>query len=668
MNTRAIQGWKTLLLMPLALTAGLECRAKPSERAPVYAMDFASEHERFEVDNYKDRLSISNGVFRGEKCLQILPREWGRNCDTSWGVRSAVFSVRPGATYAIRTRACGFTDMSESWGGTTIRWYDADGVPLKTVDTLGKTVDLRTEFGFRCKPENWIETTEYGTVPKEAVKAMIRCGADNPDISGSGSVMLAFVRYYEADRKSDLVFDGDFDGPEVAAFSPCRPCADLSAPVMFKLSDRTGVDVRSLRFELDGTNVTDRLVKSKVASAWKYTPAAAWKDGSLHTVKLTVADTLGNVMTDERVIYFTTTPVRHAKFTVRDDGVMLKNGKPFFPMSIFAFGGNKYNGGVEKGVQELIENGHSVISTYMRPTGWAAEKHFPEMMEAAAKYGIPVCAQPTRMGPDSLSAEKKRAEFDEVCRAAILGRSLPAMGIWEIGDDTASNRKPMTVRRDDLAVKAIDGDVLTSQSDISKLKGRYRKYAPYTDVFRVEVYPMRAATPQPEEMAQVKRDMEVAYFDLEKSGAKNRSIWVIPQAFEGWKMWLRFPTYEELRCETLLSIACRARGVAYYTYASGEWGARVKPETWADLCKVTREVKNLEPDLISRDAAQQPKIEIIDGPKVDPLGQFPVTALLKETGRLIAATTAIEPVTARFTLPDGTSFTHRFVRNGVLVK
>ena len=637
------------------------------EPKPVFGLDFSKDAAGCRIDSFKNRLSVTNGVFRGEGCLQVLPA-LAKPSDTAWSVVSPRFAVRPGATFAIRTRACGLTDMTESYGGTFIRWYGADGKPLATVDAQGKTVEMRTGFGFRCSPDNWIETVEYGTVPSEAAEAEVKLGGDNPDISNSGSVMLAFVRYYEADRRSALVFAGDFDGPEMVRFEPDRPCGNLSSAVSFLLRDPSGIDEGSLSVLIDGTNVTSSLVRSRKAPAWRYVPEADWAEDSLHTFSVSVADTRGNRMTDERVFYFTRTPVRHAKFTVRDDGIVMRDGRAFFPMSIFAFGGNRYNGGVEKGVQELIENGHSVISTYMRPTGWAAEKHFPEMMEAAAKYGIPVCAQPTRDMADSLDPAKTRKTVAEVCYAAKLGRTLPAMGIWEIGDDTASNRKPSSVRRDDLAVKAIDGDVLTSQSDISKLKGRYRKYAPYTDVFRVEIYPMRAATPQPGEMAQVKRDMEVAYFDLERSGAKNRSIWAIPQAFEGWKMWLRFPTYEELRCETLLSIACKARGVAYYTYLSGEWGARAKPETWADLCKVTREVKALEPDLISRDAAKQPVLAVVDGPKADPLGQFPVTALLKETGRLVAASSADDPVTVRFTMPDGTSFKHRFERNGVLVR
>ncbi len=657
------------MLMAVAASGAAIWASGGESRKPVGEMDFSGTLERFALGNFKDRLTLTNGVFCGERCLQVLPREPGRNLDTSWSVVSPRFGVRPGAAFAIRTRAAGLTDMTDNYGGTCIRWYGEDGQPLTTVDVLGKTVNQQSNFGFRCDNEHWIETTEYGVVPAGATAADIKCGADNPDIGGSGSVMLAFVRYYEASDRAELVFDGDFDAPAVTAFSPDRPCADLAAPIIFRLSDRTAVDSKSLRFELDGQEVTDQLVKSKVADAWKYATPTNWEDGSLHTVRLTVADSLGNRMTEERVVYFSTVPVRHAKFTVRDDGIVMRNGQPFFPMSIFAFGGNQYNGGLEKGTAELVENGHTVISSYMRPiSGWAAEKLFPELAAMAAKYDLPLCVQPARMGADSPDAAKRQKLFDEVCRAAILGRSLPAAGFWELGDDTASNRKPASVRKDDLAVKAIDGDVLTTQSDISKLRGRYRKYAHYTDVFRVEIYPMRAATPQPDEMAQVKRDMEVAYADLEQSGARNRSIWVIPQAFEGWGMWKRFPTYDELRCETLLAIACKARGVAYYTYASGEWGARVKPETWADLCKVTREVKALEADLVSRDAPKQPKVEIVDGPKLDPLGQFPVTALLKSTGRLIAATTAVDPVIVRFTLPDGGVFEWRFERNGVLVR
>ena len=72
--------------------------------------------------------------------------------------------------------------------------------------------------------------------------------------------------------------------------------------------------------------------------------------------------------------------------------------------------------------------------------------------------------------------------------------------------------------------------------------------------------------------------------------------------------------------------------------------------------------------LASRDAAHQPEIEIMSGPKVDAFGQPSISCLQKETGLVVAANSAAGQVAARFTMADGKTFTHVFERNGVLVR
>ena len=80
------------------------------------------------------------------------------------------------------------------------------------------------------------------------------------------------------------------------------------------------------------------------------------------------------------------------------------------------------------------------------------------------------------------------------------------------------------------------------------------------------------------------------------------------------------------------------------------------------------EVAALEEHLVSRDAKEQPKVDVLDGPKEVPFGFPPVTCLLKESGLLVAVNLAMDAVTVRITLPDGSTFDETLPRNGVSVR
>ena len=122
---------------------------------------------------------------------------------------------------------------------------------------------------------------------------------------------------------------------------------------------------------------------------------------------------------------------------------------------------------------------------------------------------------------------------------------------------------------------------------------------------------------------------------------------------------------------TFLAIACRARGVRYYTYTpskpgSGE-GVISPPERFAAISRITREVSALSPQLTTRDAAIQPTVRIVEGPQKASYGFPSVTALLKESGLLIAVNISTEPVKAVLSLPDGWRKEIALGRNGVFV-
>ena len=123
---------------------------------------------------------------------------------------------------------------------------------------------------------------------------------------------------------------------------------------------------------------------------------------------------------------------------------------------------------------------------------------------------------------------------------------------------------------------------------------------------------------------------------------------------------------------TFLALACRGRGIAYYTYEpfidsrrKGAEGAASTPGRFAALASITREVSALSSQLLTRDAVVQPKVLIVEGPQKASFGFPSVTALLKESGLLIAVNISTEPVKAELSLPDGRKREIALARNGV---
>ena len=118
---------------------------------------------------------------------------------------------------------------------------------------------------------------------------------------------------------------------------------------------------------------------------------------------------------------------------------------------------------------------------------------------------------------------------------------------------------------------------------------------------------------------------------------------------------------------TFLALACRARGIAYYTYSTknGNEGITSTAERFEEISRITREVSALSSQLTTRDAAVQPEVRIVEGPQKAPWGFLSVTALLKESGLLVAVNISTEPVKVVFSLPDGHRREVTLGRNGV---
>jgi len=339
-------------------------------------------------------------------------------------------------------------------------------------------------------------------------------------------------------------------------------------------------------------------------------------------------------------------PLTRGLVTLRDDGMTLIDGKPFFPIGLFSVhrcAANSNN--LEAAFRRLKDAGFNLVHTY----DWKRGADYTEYLDLAEKYGMKVLNNPT-----SLSCK-------EVVRNE---RKRPNVLAWYLADDASKRTTPEKLRRFSLDVKSYDNAHLTAQADSlgSYYKTRYADFIGSTDVFLPELYTACGNHHIGHEVLFVDWQVKAVFRELAEAGNQVKGVWPLLQQFKGWGGWPRFPTRSELKAMTYIAITAGAHGVAWYTYAAVKsgggknLGAAEDPDRWADLAGVTRELASIQDDLASRSAKRQPNVSILEGPTHDRFGNGSIHLLLKEGangGRLlVAVNAAAQPVKARMEIDE----------------
>jgi len=619
----------------------------------------------FTITNYRNHLSVEALDYEGERAV-VFKNNNERHCDTFWSLTTPQFPVRVGKTYAVKVRTrCGIS-LKTTKPMSAILWYAADGKELLAQDALGQDSPVSTPMPIRTSSAAYRDSAVSGVVPDGAAFARVRICSDLPDLESGESTAISRIEYAEREDGAPWAYE-DLMPPRIERLTP-SPNADLSSAVSFRICDPSGV--HKVAISLDGTDITERVTFT--GDVVTYAPPTPWDEDSVHEFVFAVEDKLGNDDLASRFVCFTRSQAAHQKIAFRDDGVVLCDGQPFFPIAIWGTHQSELHGNdIGRTVKELKEAGFNLVSTYypvLHRQGQDIVRHKlrQDLVSACDREGVKIFFEP---GP------RKGKNRDAIIRKTILeGRSHPSVLGWCIGDDTSEHRMPEEFARDYELIAAVDPAAIAGHADASYVKGPLARFAPWTDLFVGEMYPMRRETPQPEELAKVQQSIGIAYGDLLAGGAPAPCVIPLLQTFSGWKYWKRFPTHEEIRAMTFLALACRGRGIAYYTYepfvnskCKGAEGAASTPERFAALASITREVSALSPQLLTRDAVVQPKVQIAEGSQKASFGFPSVTALLKESGLLIAVNISTETVKAVLSMPDGRRQEMTLARNGVFV-
>ena len=367
-------------------------------------------------------------------------------------------------------------------------------------------------------------------------------------------------------------------------------------------------------------------------------------------------------------------PLTRNRATLRDDGMTLIDGKPFFPIGIFSVHRCAANSNsLDVAFRQLKDAGFNLVHTY----DWKRGEDYTEYLDLAEKYGMKLLNNPTKsMLSKNVGTERVR----------------PNMLAWYLADDASKRTTPEKLRQFSLYVKRLDNAHLTAQADSlgSDYKTRYADFIGSTDVFLPELYTACGAHQTGHEVLFVDYQVKAIFRELFEAGSPVKGIWPLLQQFKGWGGWKRFPTRCELKAMAYIAITAGAHGLVWYTYAAAQSatdnpGAADIPERWADLASVTRELAAIQDDLASRTAKCQPAVEILNGPKQDIFGYGAIHLVQKEGvhGRLLVAVNAApEAVTARFAVESASrvkvlfenraidirdGFTDNFESNGVHV-
>ena len=346
------------------------------------------------------------------------------------------------------------------------------------------------------------------------------------------------------------------------------------------------------------------------------------------------------------------------KITLRDDGMTLVDGKPFFPIGAYAVCKREFNGNsFDRAFAQLKAAGFNFAHTY----GDAYESGF---FEAARKYGI-------RLWVASKTPDKKMLE---------IGRYEPSVLAWYLGDDTEGFLTPQELLDRNAMVKAVDPNRLTCQAESvhsSEAVSSYARYVRGTDVYMPESYHIRREVGDETDrtcVATVIRDMKRVFADVRAFGdGKPRGCWPILQWFDGWGIWKHFPSREQLFATSWAAIVHGAHGIVWYTYGGfgQNHGMTSTPERWKAMSDLATEISRYAPVLVERTPTDQPTVEILEGAARDPLNIGPsVSCLLKQhNGKdyLFAVNASDEPVVARITMHSGIVRTERFKGFGVLL-
>ena len=339
-------------------------------------------------------------------------------------------------------------------------------------------------------------------------------------------------------------------------------------------------------------------------------------------------------------------PVRDRNLFIREDGVVLRDGKPYMPIGFYTSlaDAQKFDmKGVEEHFKRLHDGGFNAIMDYQ--TYSLQGERRKQFYALAEKYGIGII-------DDSFNWENGRALADPGKREAIARRAreiaaMPAHIGWYTMDEAPEGAVPHLDRLRRMLNEVAPGKVVNTCNIM-----RAAPYLPTADIQGGDSYP-------------VKKGSGSTLMDSHERVSKVRActpaaIWYAPQCYNWARMTKgaatnavlyrkvgREPTMEEMLSVALCMVQDGTTGFLFYAYFDliecpvPEY----REPRWAAMVEIAKVLRSLEPFIMSGE-------KIVDLSHADKADETRVVALSDgRGGRRIIVCGLGQKHEATFTLP-----------------
>jgi hypothetical protein len=317
------------------------------------------------------------------------------------------------------------------------------------------------------------------------------------------------------------------------------------------------------------------------------------------------------------------------RVSIRDDNMLLVDGKPFFPLGVY------FAPFTDRGLSEASKAGFNLVLCPAAPEASKSLRKFEE-------YGLKVWMPIGGLLKFDKDAPKKLAKLKEMVERF---KNEKALLVWESIDEPVWGSNTEGLLDGYRALKALDPDhpVWTNHAPRNTI-AELTRFDAATDIAGCDIYPV----PEPQSQSDLpNKTISVVADETEKQQttvARRKPVWMVLQGFAWAELWKKkglpgnpvFPTYEQSRFMAYDAIVHGARGVLY-------WGTRYteRPSRFLnEVRRVISELSDLSDVLTAADSKAPVRVEQAD---------LPIKILVKDVGAeryFLAVNESARPTTA----------------------
>lgn len=287
------------------------------------------------------------------------------------------------------------------------------------------------------------------------------------------------------------------------------------------------------------------------------------------------------------------------KVTLREDGIMLVDGKPFFPIGTYRDPDDSIT--AFEGIKEAGFNlTHEYYFEHLRTPP-------EELIEPALKYLDNAHTNGVKVFMGISRRAVKKHQFDDIAKFVSAIKDHPALLTWYSYDEPLLKKIPLEdIKKLTETIKKNDPNHPISLA-IAHIRKSRKKVKPFTDtadIIWVDPYPIGSISKDP---------IRVVGDNIAIAQAKTNNkkpVWSVIQAFQ-WD-YLRkdktvakdgeptVPSRAQFRFMNYLALATNAKGLIYYWGSKRHYHMRNDaPKVWKTICTQVDELKKLQPFLVA---------------------------------------------------------------------